>query len=240
MADNYKTYNDYLQRQREIELANAQTIDYNPASPSALKSALAKVMRPDYDKAIANRQKTAAKNRAAIDTDAAARGMGSSTWVTDVKNRQNDAAATDIAGLEGDYLSALYRNLLGKMSEQEANKLSVDQFNANARQNALAQALATTNQWWQNWKPQTSGGQSSPSGGGGNNGTIDSLIAQYNAANRVNNAPGAQGKVYANGSTGYTTPEQRAAIQAKASERLAQARLKKQMQNVAYFGSSTK
>lgn len=164
MADNYKTYNDYLQRQREIELANAQTIDYNPASPSALKSALAKVMRPDYDKAIANRQKTAAKNRAAIDADAAARGMGSSTWVTDVKNRQNDAAATDIAGLEGDYLSALYSNLLGKMSEQEANKLSVDQFNANARQNALAQALATTNQWWQNWKPQTSGGPSGPSG----------------------------------------------------------------------------
>ena len=164
MADNYKTYNDYLQRQREIELANAQTIDYNPASPSALKSALAKVMRPDYDKAIANRQKTAAKNRAAIDTDAAARGMGSSTWVTDMKNRQNDAAATDIAGLEGDYLSALYSNLLGKMSEQEANKLSVDQFNATARQNALAQALATTNQRWQNWKPQTSGGQSGPSG----------------------------------------------------------------------------
>lgn len=175
MADNYKTYNDYLQRQREIELANAQTIDYNPASPSALKSALAKVMRPDYEKAIANRQKTAAKNRAAIDTDAAARGMGSSTWVTDVKNRQNDAAATDIAGLEGDYLSALYSNLLGKMSEQEANKLSVDQFNANARQNALAQALATTNQWWQNWKPQTSGGTG---GTGGNGGTEDSY-AEY-------------------------------------------------------------
>ena len=194
MADNYKTYNDYLQRQREIELANAQTIDYNPASPSALKSALAKVMRPDYDKAIANRQKTAAKNRAAIDTDAAARGMGSSTWVTDVKNRQNDAAATDIAGLEGDYLSALYRNLLGKMSEQEANKLSVDQFNANARQNALAQALATTNQWWQNWKPQTSGGPSGPTGGlpDRKKALLDQLNAAYGksgAYGRTINAP---------------------------------------------------
>lgn len=194
MADNYKTYNDYLQRQREIELANAQTIDYNPASPSALKSALAKVMRPDYDKAIANRQKTAAKNRAAIDTDAAARGMGSSTWVTDVKNRQNDAAATDIAGLEGDYLSALYSNLLGKMSEQEANKLSVDQFNANARQNALAQALATTNQWWQNWKPQTSGGPSGTTGGlpDRKKALLDQLNAAYGksgAYGRTINAP---------------------------------------------------
>lgn len=157
MADNYSTYNDYLKKMQDQLLAKAETIDYNPASPSALKSALARVLRPDYDKAIADRQKTAAKNRAAIDTDAAARGMGSSTWVTDVKNRQNDAAATDIAGLEGDYLSALYSNLLGKMSEQEANKLSVDQFNATSRQNALAQALAATNQWWQNWKPQTSG-----------------------------------------------------------------------------------
>ena len=194
MADNYKTYNDYLQRQREIELANAQTIDYNPASPSALKSALAKVMRPDYDKAIANRQKTAAKNRAAIDTDAAARGMGSSTWVTDVKNRQNDAAANDIAGLEGDYLSTLYRNLLGKMSEQEANKLSVDQFNANARQNALAQALATTNQWWQNWKPQTSGSPSGSTGGlpDRQKALLDQLNAAYGksgAYGRTINAP---------------------------------------------------
>lgn len=199
MADNYKTYNDYLRRQREIELANAQTIDYNPASPSALKSALAKVMRSDYDKAIANRQKTAAKNRAAIDSDAAARGMGSSTWVTDVKNRQNDAAATDIAGLEGDYLSALYSNLLGKMSEQEANRLSVDQYNASQRQNALAQALATTNQWWQNWKPQTNGGPSGPTGGGNPNqgagepdpaaAKLQALINRYNAAGMANNAP---------------------------------------------------
>lgn len=163
MADNYKTYNDYLQRQREIELANAQTIDYNPASPSALKSALAKVMRPDYDKAIANRQKTAAKNRAAIDSDAAARGMGSSTWVTDVKNRQNDAAATDIARIEDDYISSLYGNLLSKLGEQESRKLSVDQFNASAKQNALSQALQTANGMYGTWQAE----QAKGSGRGG-------------------------------------------------------------------------
>lgn len=120
-------------------------VTYDPMSPSALKSVLAKALRPDYDKAIENRRGTAATNRAAIDTDAAARGMGSSTWVTDAKNRQNNAMAADIANLEGDYSSKLYQSLLERLTDQEAKKLTVDQFNASADQQALAQALSAAN-----------------------------------------------------------------------------------------------
>jgi hypothetical protein len=80
--------------------------------------------------------------------------MGSSSWVTDVKNRQNDAAAANIAGIEGDYMSTLYGALLDRLGQQEANKLSVDQFNATARQNALAQAICQTDKWWQTWKKE--------------------------------------------------------------------------------------
>ena len=60
---------------------------YTPQSASALKDSLSRTMRPAYDKQITQRQQAAAANRAAIDADAGARGMGSSTWVTDVKNR---------------------------------------------------------------------------------------------------------------------------------------------------------
>lgn len=152
MANNYQEYNDYLKKMQDQMLSKAETIEYNPQSASTLKSALAKALRPDVDRAIQSRQKTAAQNRAAIDADAAARGMGSSTWVTDVKNRQNDAAASDISNLESDYISTLYGNLLNRMGAQEQNKLSVDQFNASQRQAALDRAQAATDQWWQTWK----------------------------------------------------------------------------------------
>ena len=191
-------YNTYLSQLQDKLLSSTQTVEYNPLSASALKSSLAKMLRPEYDRAIANRQKTAAKNRAAIDTDAAARGMGSSSWVTDVKNRQNDAAETDIAGLEDDYISSLYGNLLSKLGEQESRKLSVDQFNASAKQNALSQALSTANQYYPTWLKGQQAKQGSGRGGNPNPGAgepdpaaakLQALIAQYNAAGMVNNAP---------------------------------------------------
>ena len=156
-------YNTYLSQLQDKMLSSTQTVEYNPLSASALKSSLAKMLRPEYDRAIANRQRTAAKNRAAIDTDAAARGMGSSSWATDVKNRQNDAAATDIARIEDDYISSLYGNLLSKLGEQESRKLSVDQFNASAKQNALSQALQTANGMYGTWQAE----QAKGSGRGG-------------------------------------------------------------------------
>ncbi len=166
MATEYKVpeaYSQYLDQLQNSLLSKTETVNYNPLSPSALKSAIAKALRPGYDKAIQNRQASAATNRAAIDADAAARGVGASTWVTDVKNRQNDAMAKDIAGIESDYSGQLYQNLLSKLSEQDQMSMTAQQFNANAKQNALAQALAQTDKWWEKWKEQAEAGV----GGGG-------------------------------------------------------------------------
>lgn len=142
-------------------------VEYTPRSDSALKSALSKALRPGYDQAIQTRKSQAAANRAAIDADAASRGMGSSTWVTDVKNRQNNAMASDIANLEGNYQSALYNSLLSKMSEQDNLAMTAKQINAGNWNNALAQALAGTDQWWKTWKGMGSTASSGGSGGSG-------------------------------------------------------------------------
>lgn len=190
MANNYDQYTDYLAKMRENMLSQVQEVEYNPQSASALKSALAKALRPEYEAAIKNRNKTAAKNRAAIDADAAARGMGTSTWVTDVKNRQNDAAASDIANIEGDYISTLYGNLLNRLGTQEQNKLSVDQYNSSLRQGALDRAQAATDQWWQTWKPNT--GSAKTQTGLEDDprlAKIQQLIKDYNKAGQVQNAP---------------------------------------------------
>lgn len=157
-----EAYSQLLDKLQANLVSKTETLNYDPMSASTLKSAIAKALRPSYDKAIETRNRTAATNRAMIDADAAARGIGASTWVTDVKNRQNDAAASDIANLESDYSAKLYENLLSRLTDQENKKLTVDQFNAQAKQNALAQALSLTDKYWEKWKTQPAS-----SGGGG-------------------------------------------------------------------------
>lgn len=131
---------------------------YKPESLSATKDALQQIMRPQYDQQIYDRQQAAAQNRAAIDTDAAERGMLSSSYVTDVKNRQNDAAARDIANINTNYNSALMSALQTRRNQQEEM-----QFQAN--RDAQSNALALTNQLYDRYYKKSGGG-----GGGGRRG----------------------------------------------------------------------
>lgn len=159
-----ENYSQILDKVQNMLMSKVDTVKYTPQSASALKSAIAKALRPQYDAAIRNRQNTAAANRASIDADAAARGLGSSTWVTDVKNRQNNAAAQDVANLEGQYSAALYQNLMNKLSEQNQLSLSAQQANAGIQQNALSTALGLTDKYYKEWAPVSSGSSSGSSG----------------------------------------------------------------------------
>lgn len=108
-------------------------ISYGGASRAELEAGL----RPSYDIAMRNRQAQTATNKANIDADAAARGMGTSTWVTDVKNRQQNAEASDVAMLEADYA----RQLQDMLSRENANRFAADQFNAASQASSLQAAL---------------------------------------------------------------------------------------------------
>lgn len=139
---------------------------YKPESLSATKDALQQIMRPQYDQQIRDREQAAAQNRAAIDTDAAERGMLSSSYVTDVKNRQSDAAARDIANINTNYNSALMSALQSRRNQQEEM-----QFQAN--RDAQSNALALTNQLYDRYYKKSGGGGGHGGGGhssGGNNG----------------------------------------------------------------------
>lgn len=172
-----ENYSQILDKVQNMLMSKVDTVKYTPQSASALKSAIAKALRPQYDAAIRNRQSTAAANRASIDADAAARGLGSSSWVTDVKNRQNNATAKDVANLEGQYSAALYQNLMNKLSEQDQLSLSAQQANAGIQQNALSTALGLTDKYYKEWAPDSSGSSGgsgssrrrSPGSGGDNN-----------------------------------------------------------------------
>lgn len=144
---------------------------YKPESLSATKDALQQIMRPQYDQQVRDREQAAAQNRAAIDTDAAERGMLSSSYVTDVKNRQNDAAARDIANINSNYNSALMSALQSKRNQQEEM-----QFQAN--RDAQSNALALTNQLYSKYYKKSGGGGGGHHGGG-SHGTTPPQTPQY-------------------------------------------------------------
>ncbi len=133
---------------------------YQPQSASTLKDAIARQIRPQTDQDIKARQGELKAERAMIDTDAASRGMGPSSWVTDVKTRRNDAAARDIQNIEANYQANLYNGVLNRLNAQDEMALSAAQA---AQGNALGLANSMYNQVY--------GSSGSGGGWGGRRGT---------------------------------------------------------------------
>lgn len=114
---------------------------YNPVTMpeqtlEGITDQLAGILRPQYEQAIKQRYGATKQQKAAIDVDAASRGMGTSTWVTDAKNRLMNAEASDIAGMESDYASQLAGDALQQYNNYLGDKLALDQYNSQ-----LARAL---------------------------------------------------------------------------------------------------
>lgn len=118
--------------QQVLGVLNPPSISYAMPSNSSLAAENASILRPAYDHAITQRQQQTLYNRAEIDVDAASRGMGRSSYVTDVKDRAMDAEAADIARLEGEYAAALAAAVQEQYNRHLANKLAADQYNAQA------------------------------------------------------------------------------------------------------------
>ena len=160
MAVDMQSYNKYLDELTTKLSSMTPTVSYQGKSEDELKGLLTKTLRPEIDQAIQNRNKQTQTNKAAIDADAAARGMGSSTWVTDVKNRQQNAAATDVASMESAYGATLAQQLLGLLQNQDAQKLQTDQFNASQKTSALQQALSLAGSFYAEEQAGKGGGGS--------------------------------------------------------------------------------
>lgn len=122
-----------------------------------LRDSVAEWLRPGYDQAIANRKSQTLTNRAALDADAAARGMGASTYVTDVKSRLLGAEASDVASLEADYGAALAKAVAERQSEQSERLLDTQTYNAAQRKNAYDMAYAAAVKLFDSYKKSGGG-----------------------------------------------------------------------------------
>lgn len=132
------------------ERINAERINVDQYSQQELANQIAAYLRPYTENAINARKQQTIKNRAAIDVDAASRGMGASTWVTDAKNRQAQAEAADIANLENTYLGNLNQSVFSADQAQReraynaAAQNAANQLNADINYAKLLQDYNTT------------------------------------------------------------------------------------------------
>ena len=140
-----------------------QEVAYDTRDEAEIRSSVAAWLRPSYDQAIANRQEQTRANKANLDADAIARGMGTSTYVTDVKNRQQNAEASDIASLESDYGATLAKYVLDGVDSEQDRALEAEKFNAEQRQSAYDQAYSAALALYAQYK-KSGGGGSKPSG----------------------------------------------------------------------------
>ena len=108
-----------------------QQMSYTPLDEKTLTERISAVLRPVYDKAIAAIFQRNRHADAELDADAISRGMGSSTFVTDVKRRQDSAAADDARELEDEYIRAR-ENTEEVKAEYEAYREEI-----NGKQDAL-------------------------------------------------------------------------------------------------------
>lgn len=156
--------NDYTAQLYESLMKNMPAIQYTPRSEAQLRDNLETAYKSSYDQSVQNRRQSTRQNRAAIDADAAARGMGASTWVTDAKMRQNDREASDLSTLAANKNSTIAQQLTAALSDQDSNNLAVQQYNASLRANALNNALSAATSMYDKFSAAT------PSGGGGSSG----------------------------------------------------------------------
>lgn len=122
--------------------ANPQKVVYEAQSEAALREQIVSWLRPAYEQAIAQRKKLTEQYRAELDADAISRGMGGSTYVTDVKGRQSEAEAEDIAGYETDYAAQLAKHLSEALDTEKERALNADLTNSEREHEAYMQAYS--------------------------------------------------------------------------------------------------
>ena len=142
-----------------------ETVAYTPLGEDVLRATIQNWIRPAYEQAIRDRRERTQQQNAELDADAWARGMGESTYVTDVKSRAYENESRDVSDLESDYASTLAGHLYDAMRAQQEQKVAVDEFNAQqvnaAREHASETALALYNTYLASLQnAQTGGGGS--------------------------------------------------------------------------------
>lgn len=171
-----------------------EKINYTPLDEQTLADRISKVLRPVYDKAIAALFRGNTRQDAELDADAISRGMGSSTFVTDVKRRQDNLTAEGARELESDYGAKLADQLYKAMEGERDRQLEVEKFNAQMQSAAMSQAFEAATYLYEAYLAA----KKKHSGGGGGSKQKESSEAEDTKGSLAQAVAAARGKVQGN------------------------------------------
>ena len=132
-----------------------EQIVYERQSEESLKNSIVAWLRPAYDAAIQQRQDQTRTYHGALDADA--RGMGASTFVTDVKSRQKDREAEDILRLETDYGAKLAQHLMEALENEKDRAFEAQVRNVELSHEAYMKAYSAALQLFTQYKSGSPG-----------------------------------------------------------------------------------
>ena len=147
-----------------------ETVEFRPVSEDVLRDTISNWLRPAYEQAIQSRRERTERINAELDADAWSRGMGESTYLTDVKERQLRGEAQDVDTIESNYAATLAGELYNAIKSQQEQKIEVDRFNAeqiNAAHRHAAEAAEALYQTYLNAAAAKTGGSSGSGGTAG-------------------------------------------------------------------------
>lgn len=149
---------------------NPNTIEYQAPTADEIASQISEYLRPAVDQQIRSRREATAQQRAQTDADAASRGILSSTWVTDIKNRLKQSENADIAAAESDYRAQLLQGVYNRQAQEADRANQIAMFNAQMKQQAEADAYKRAGDMYNLYLSNKSRGGSGSSGGSGKTG----------------------------------------------------------------------
>lgn len=130
---------------------NIPTIQIDVPSKEELSATYSAALRPSTDYAITARREAGETNKAEYDADAAARGMGSSTFVSSMKEREDDDIESDVAYMEAQYTATLADKIASAMQSYAQIEASAAQANASMLFNAQNTAMGLAGQWYSSY-----------------------------------------------------------------------------------------
>lgn len=164
-------FNSYYQSILNQIGVPSMTVDVPGAE--AVKDQWQAALRPGLEAAISRRKSASQSVQAEMDADAVSRGMGGSSYVSSVKQRESAGAQEDIGEMEAQYGATLAERIAASLQSYEQMRLSAQQYNLQAQQSARQAALGLAGDWYSDYTAQQnaqaaakSAGSSSGSGSG--------------------------------------------------------------------------
>lgn len=145
-------YDQYYQT--IIGQLSVPSISVDVPSAGQLQEQWQAALRPGVDAAISRRQKASQAQQAELDADAVSRGMGGSSHLSSLKQREAQETAEDIADMEAQYGATLAERLAASLESYRQMELSAQQYNAQARQAAQQAAMSLAGNWYGDYMAQ--------------------------------------------------------------------------------------